>query len=178
MTVYTKALAASASLILLVTAHCRALSQNPAAPGTRKPAATLSQPVAKPAHPRVVVPRPSLPPQSGSGGNGYNDYREFNSEGMRLQSEGKLDEAAEQYRKALQLKPSSSAAHNNLALVLKDLGDFAAAEKEARFALRLKPDRGDYHFNLGMILEKQSKFSEARQEYSQAVKADAMDAES
>src|SRR5579883_1220447 len=78
--------------------------------------------------------------------------RAYNIEGIKLQSQGKFNDAVQSYKKAIELNPQGGAYHNNLAVVLKDLNRWQEAETEARIALKLKPDRADYHFNLGLIL--------------------------
>lgn len=103
--------------------------------------------------------------------------REFNQKGIKAQTEGRLAEAAEQYRKALQINPNGAGYHNNLALVLKDLDQLPAAEQEARLALKLRPKRADYHFNLGLILQRESKPDLAEAEFREAIGLDALDPE-
>lgn len=107
------------------------------------------------------------------------DARDFNRQGIQLQSEGKLKEAVECYRKAIVLNPGAGGAgyHNNLALALKDLGDLPSAEAEARLALRYRPKRADYHFNLGIILQKEKKYIDAEQSFRSAIALDSTDTE-
>lgn len=103
--------------------------------------------------------------------------KELNKQGIELQSTGKLKEACQMYRQAISLSPAGSGAgfHNNLALALKDLGEWKEAEAEARIALKLRPQRADYHFNLGIILQRQNRLEEAESAYKQALTLDAAD---
>src|SRR5438067_1456482 len=87
--------------------------------------------------------------------------REHNRQGIALQSQGKLQQAADEYKKAIGLNPDGAGFHNNLALALKDLDELDQAEIEARTALKLRPERPDYHYNLGIILQRQNKLPEA-----------------
>jgi len=103
--------------------------------------------------------------------------KDLNLQGIDLQSRGKLSEAAEQYRKAIQLNPQGAAYHNNLALVLKDLNDLVTAEQEARIALRLRPKRPDYHYNLGIILQRLNKHEQADRAFKEAQSMSPMDPE-
>lgn len=103
--------------------------------------------------------------------------KELNIKAMQLQSAGKLQDAADTYRKAIVLNPNGPAYHNNLALTLKDLDQLDAAEKEERIALKLKPKKPDYHYNLGLILEKENKAGLAEAEFRQASAANALDGE-
>jgi Flp pilus assembly protein TadD len=107
------------------------------------------------------------------------DARELNRQGIQLQKEGKLKEAVECYRRAIQLNPTVTGAgyHNNLALALKDLGDLSAAEAEARLALRFRPKRADYHFNLGIILQREKRYTDAETSFRAAVAIDSSDTE-
>ena len=111
-------------------------------------------------------------------GKGGQSARELCDEGIKLQSEGRLKEAADCYRQAIQLNPKGGAYHNNLAVVLKDLGELEAAEKEARLALEIKPERANYHFNLGLILQRLKRYGEAKEQFEEAVKRNASDIES
>lgn len=104
--------------------------------------------------------------------------RAFNIEGIKLQSEGKLNEAVGLYKRAIELFPQGGAYHNNLAVVLKDLNRWEEAEVEARIALKLKPERADYYFNLGIILNGLKKYDEAEKQFNSAVEKDASDVES
>lgn len=102
---------------------------------------------------------------------------DLNLAGVKLQSQGKLVQAADQYRQAIKLQPAAAGYHNNLALVLKDLDQLPTAEQEARTAVKLKPKRGDYHYNLAIILQKENKLNEAETEYKFAAELDPMDTE-
>ncbi len=103
--------------------------------------------------------------------------RQFNKEGAALLTQKKPAEAAEMFRKAIQISPEGAAAHNNLALVLKDMGNFVEAEKEARIACKLRADKANYQFNLGLILQHQTKWSEAESCFRATQKVEPMDAE-
>src|SRR3954447_2119009 len=59
------------------------------------------------------------------------------------------DEAIANYRKALDLEPTNSLTHYNLALALKYKGEARAAATEFQAALRLKPKWADAHYGLG-----------------------------
>lgn len=101
----------------------------------------------------------------------------LNIQGIQLQSQGKLQEAADSYRKAIKVYPEGAAGHNNLAVVLKDLNQVAVAEKEALTAIKLRSGRGDYYFNLGLIQQRLNKQSEAESSFREALKQDTMNAE-
>lgn len=94
--------------------------------------------------------------------------------------QGKLDLAAESYRRALELAPNCHEAHTKLGLLLKNQGkwDEAIAHHNLGVALcmrgrpgeaiacyrrtiELMPNRADVHFNLGVALEGQGRVEEA-----------------
>lgn len=59
--------------------------------------------------------------------------------GNALLSLRRVDEALAQYRKALEKDPKSVMAHNNLALVLEERGDWAGAAKHLRALVEIAP---------------------------------------
>jgi len=103
--------------------------------------------------------------------------RRINREAADLFSDGKLSEAADKYRQAIQLNPQSAGYHSNLALVLKDSNQLPAAEQEARLALKLNDKKPAYRYNLGVILQKAGKFAEAEGCFAEVVKTNALDAD-
>ncbi len=78
-----------------------------------------------------------------------------------LKRQGKLDDAAECYRRALSLKPNHVETLNNLGNVLRDLGKLDEAAACYRQALAVKPDYAEAHYNLGFVLMDQEKIDEA-----------------
>jgi tetratricopeptide (TPR) repeat protein len=73
-----------------------------------------------------------------------------------LSALGKQEEAEEEYREALRLKPDYAQAHNNLG---GTLGKHEEAEEEYREAIRLKPDYAKAHYNLaGTLVQVQATF--------------------
>jgi Flp pilus assembly protein TadD len=69
-----------------------------------------------------------------------------------LSSRRRLDEAIEEYDKALRLSPTYADAHNNLAAALAAKGRFDEAVQHYRQALQLKPGYAEAHNNLGNVL--------------------------
>jgi tetratricopeptide (TPR) repeat protein len=85
----------------------------------------------------------------------------LNNRGTALAQQGKLDEAAACYRRALELRSDFAEAHNNLGSVLvgqRNLGEAAACYRQA---LQLKPDFAEAHFNLGTVLRRLDRPGEA-----------------
>lgn len=78
---------------------------------------------------------------------------------------GEKEKAAEYYRSALALNPSSVCALINLA---NSADNAAEAEKLYRHAVELAPDNFDARLNYAALLQKQNRLSEALEEYRQA----------
>ncbi len=91
--------------------------------------------------------------------------------GMTLESRGKLEEAAAEYREALRIKPDYLEAHNNLGAVLERLGDPEAARLHYEAALRADGDAARPHANLGALLHRQGRIDEAIAHYQAALRS-------
>jgi superkiller protein 3 len=88
-----------------------------------------------------------------------------------LERQGLPFEAAEMYRKSLELDPESAAAHYNLAASLARSGEFAEAELHFRAALETSPNTQTYT-GLGIVLWQQDKGDEAIASLQDAIEAD------
>jgi tetratricopeptide (TPR) repeat protein len=77
--------------------------------------------------------------------------------GLAYKEAGKLDEAALEYKKALEIKPDYGAAHNNLGIIHDLQGRLDEAAGEYRKALELNPSLVIAHNNLGVIYFKQGR---------------------
>lgn len=89
--------------------------------------------------------------------------------GVLLMKRSELSEAAECFRKAIQLEPDYAGAHNDLGYLLERQGKLAEAADEYRKAVEEKPDFRQAHFNLGRILVNQQQYPEAIQELQQTL---------
>ncbi|WP_239650072.1 2OG-Fe(II) oxygenase family protein [Methylocucumis oryzae] len=89
--------------------------------------------------------------------------------GLCQQSQGKLREAAQCFRKMLALNPAIAELHFNLAAIATELNDVKAATASYRKALALKPSLTVAHFNLGALLQQQQLWQQAAQHYQHAV---------
>ncbi len=90
--------------------------------------------------------------------------------GRRLAYEGKLDEAAAEIRKAIEMNSKASHFHVELAKVLsKKEGGEAAAEEALKKALTMVPASPKLYSMLGQAQFKQKKFNEARETFEKAV---------
>jgi len=73
------------------------------------------------------------------------------------------------YTKAIVLKPDYTEAHNNLGVMLRELGRLDEAEASYRQAITLKPDYAEAHSNLGVLLQELGRLNEAEANYRQAI---------
>jgi len=95
----------------------------------------------------------------------------YNDLGFVLERQGLTEEAAELYRKSLELDPASPSAHYNLGGHLLRGGDYAAAERHFRAALEVKPN-AQTHVGLGLVLWKQGHPDEAISSLHAAIEID------
>ncbi|HLQ33547.1 MAG TPA: tetratricopeptide repeat protein [Chloroflexota bacterium] len=86
---------------------------------------------------------------------------ELFQQGNGLAQQGRLQDAAQCFRQALELEPRLVEAQSNLGAALKLLGQLEEAEVELRAAIAAKPDYLDARLNLGSMLEAQEKLAEA-----------------
>jgi Flp pilus assembly protein TadD len=92
-----------------------------------------------------------------------------------LERPGLSEDAAEMYRKSLELDPESPSAHYNLAASLVQSGEFAEAERHFRAALEKKPNTQTYT-GLGIALWQQDRQDEAIVSLRKAIDVDPQNA--
>jgi protein O-mannosyl-transferase len=86
-----------------------------------------------------------------------------------LARQGRLEEAVEQYRKTIGLRPDDVNAHGNLAKVLAAQGKLDEAIKEYQRTVELAPDSAQAHFQFGQALQSQRNFEAAMKEYQKVL---------
>jgi tetratricopeptide (TPR) repeat protein len=96
--------------------------------------------------------------------------------GAALQSEGDLDGAVVELRKALDIDPASAAAHNGLGAALHARGDLDGAIAEYRQVLRLHEDDANAHNNLAQALVSKGRQDEAVEHYREVLRLEPDDA--
>ena len=91
-------------------------------------------------------------------------------QGMALFDAGRYDEAAEAYRKALEIK-NDYITRNNLANALKGAGRIEEAEREYRESLRLNPAWALAWYNYGVLLHADlARFADAERALENAIR--------
>jgi tetratricopeptide (TPR) repeat protein len=91
--------------------------------------------------------------------------------GMELAEQGKVQEAAAEYEKALEFNPELEKAHVNLISLYGRLGQAAKAEEHFQAAVRLDPNDPDCYFNHGLLLASEERYSEAEQAFRKALES-------
>jgi len=89
------------------------------------------------------------------------------------QEHGKLQEAIEQYRKAISVSQNSSTnarAFSNMGHAYLQLGNMAQASENLQEAVRLDPHKMEIWIDLGLAKQKSGDFAGAIQAYSEGVK--------
>jgi protein O-mannosyl-transferase len=97
--------------------------------------------------------------------------------GNGLRDEGRLEEAAAQYRDAIRREPEFAEAHNNLGLVLGRRGRAAEAIEEISKALDIAPDLRAAHNNLAIIYAMQGDIDRAARQFGEVLRLDPQDAD-
>ncbi len=98
--------------------------------------------------------------------------------GTDLLTRGKVTEAIEHYRKAVELRPGFAPHHFNLGVALDRQGKSAEAVDEYREALRLElSDAEAAHYNLGLSLTRLGRVEDAAIEFREALRLKPNDAE-
>jgi tetratricopeptide (TPR) repeat protein len=92
-----------------------------------------------------------------------------NNLGVVYKSNGKYNEAIEQFKRSLELNPRLIEANNNLGSAYKDKGWYQEAMAEYQRALKLFPDYTEAHNNLGNLYEKLGRYDLAEQELKIAI---------
>ncbi len=91
---------------------------------------------------------------------------------LALVSQGRLDEAIAQYRKALEIKPDDVNSLNNMAIVFVGRGQFGEAITHYREALKIDPHSAQLRYNMGYALACQGRLEEAVPQYQKALELD------
>jgi predicted O-linked N-acetylglucosamine transferase (SPINDLY family) len=90
-------------------------------------------------------------------------------EGFSLQLKGRLKEAVECYRDALEMEPGHARVCNNMGVAFLDLGDPAAASPYLQRAIALNPDYVEAYINLGNVFQHQEELDKAISSYKKAL---------
>jgi protein O-mannosyl-transferase len=92
--------------------------------------------------------------------------------GHLLANDGKTEEAAFHFYRALEMNPALVDARVNLGILLVKKGMIEEARKEYLTALRVVPNLAEAHFSLGNLYLREGKLEDASRHLSAAVQAD------
>ena len=90
---------------------------------------------------------------------------------VALHAEGRTEEAAAHYRRAIELQPDYAPAYNNLGVMQRAAGRVDEAIATYRQALSLRGDYPDAHYNLANALLAQDKLQEAAEHFAIALRS-------
>lgn len=88
--------------------------------------------------------------------------------GNALKAQGKLNEAASSFKRAISLQPKFGA-FNNLGNTYQALGEYGLAIANYRKAIAIKPDDASVYYNLAMALRANNELQQAKIAYKQAI---------
>jgi tetratricopeptide (TPR) repeat protein len=94
-----------------------------------------------------------------------NNYVMYSSYGQVLKSKGRLDEAIDNFRRALELSPGWVEVHDKLACALQDKGLDAEAVAEFEIVLQARPDKIGIRNNYGVALVKIRQYDKAIEQF-------------
>jgi Tfp pilus assembly protein PilF len=91
---------------------------------------------------------------------------------MRLSEDGKLEDAVQEYRAALELEPNSGTILGLVGSALTELGRYEEARGALERALEREPTEAAHHSNLGALLAREGKPEEALAHFRRAAQLD------
>jgi Tfp pilus assembly protein PilF len=141
---HTRTLFIAASFTLVALAACNTTSTEKGAPGALPRAQSAD-----------VTPRLNA--------------STYVAHGSLLERQGNFAQAAEQYRKALELTPDLPAARNRLGITLDKLGQHTEAAETFRAAIDRTPGQAHLHNNLGFSLYLDGQYAQAEQAFDRAL---------
>ena len=98
-----------------------------------------------------------------------NDLAHYNL-GLAMKDQGKMEEALNEFRKTINIKPSCGDAHNNMGIVFEmHFKKNSEAIYHYRQALQIDSNNPGTHFNLGIALAKNDEVKEAIENFRLAI---------
>jgi tetratricopeptide (TPR) repeat protein len=96
----------------------------------------------------------------------------LNNRGLVLRAAGRLDEAIQDYDRAIDLKPDDASAYNNRGIAFSDKGEIERAIGDYGTAIERNPNFADAHNNRGVAFSTLQRFTRAIQDFARAIYLD------
>ncbi len=97
------------------------------------------------------------------------EFYRISDRALALYRQGKYEESADEWRKALELDPQDAAAISNLGAALHGAGRLVEAEREFARALEIDPENVRAHTNIGIALARAKKYAGAARHFERAL---------
>lgn len=92
--------------------------------------------------------------------------------GLRAKAEGQMEEAIQEYSKAIDKDPRNAAAYNNRGIVYDDLEQYKRAIEDYDKAIELNPNNVLAYNNRGVAYDNLGEYEKAIEDYDKAIKLD------
>jgi tetratricopeptide (TPR) repeat protein len=96
----------------------------------------------------------------------------LNNRGLVLRAAGRLDEAIQDYDRAIDLKPDDASAYNNRGIAYSDKGEIERAIRDYGAAIERDPNFADAHNNRGVAFSTLQRLTRAIQDFARAIHLD------
>lgn len=104
-----------------------------------------------------------------------NNYLSFNNLGCALAAKGKIQEAIDNFNKAIQVAPDLYLSYYNRGLAYSELGKYQRAIEDYDQTIRLKPDCAGAYISRGIAYAGLSKYEQAIKEFNMTLRLNADD---
>jgi tetratricopeptide (TPR) repeat protein len=92
-----------------------------------------------------------------------------NAIGIAFLEQARYTQAAQAFRKSIEVAPDWAYPRHNLALTYIEMGDNASAEAEYRAAIKRTPQHPYLYYNLGVLLQRINRHADAERSYLDAI---------
>ena len=99
-------------------------------------------------------------------------YFAHNNLGNALATQGRFDEAIDEFHKTLRINPNDADAAYNLGNAFAQKGDLNQADQQLQQALQLDPDNAMAAYDLGNVRVRQKRFDDAIEQFQRALRSD------
>jgi tetratricopeptide (TPR) repeat protein len=97
--------------------------------------------------------------------------------GLILNTEGKLEEAIDNWLKEIELSPRRVRPYNNIGIAYRRMGNLDAAKEYHERAIRVDPKFGHSYYSLGLVYYDRGDYGQAKDQFLRAIKLNYFDAD-